>query len=160
MPLVRYRTGDLSRMLDAPCACGSLLRRLQPLKSRDSVRLGPPEGPGSTLTMAMLDEALFPVPGVIDFEATLHRSQGQSTLTIAAQSVHGLPNAAAAVPGSDAIPSPASPLEQALRKALGSVNAIDCEHRAGRLAVQISARHGVSALRPRAEKRMITEAGP
>ena len=147
MPLIRYRTGDLSRMLTAPCACGSLLRRLQPLKSRDSIHLGPPGEPGSSLTMAMLDEALFPVPGVIDFEATLHRGAGAATLTIAAQSVYG--------PGA----GPARPLEQALRKALGSVNAIDCEHRAGRLAVQIGARHGVSVLQPRAEKRMITEAG-
>ncbi len=160
MPLIRYRTGDFSRMLTAPCACGSLLHRLQPLKSRDSIRLGPLEAPGSPLTMAMLDEALFPVPGVIDFEATLRRGQGQSTLTIAAQSVHGLPNDDAVVPGSDAIPSPASPLEQALREALGSVDAIDCERRAGRLAVHIGVRYGVDALQPRAEKRMITEAGP
>jgi phenylacetate-coenzyme A ligase PaaK-like adenylate-forming protein len=152
MPLIRYRTGDLSRMLAAPCACGSLLRRLQPLKSRDSLHLGPPEGPGSPLTMAMLDEALFPVPGVIDFEATIRRGQGPATLTITAQSVYG--------PDAGPVRPPARPLEQALRRALGSINAIDCEHRAGRLAVQIGARHGVSVLQPRAEKRMITEAGP
>jgi phenylacetate-coenzyme A ligase PaaK-like adenylate-forming protein len=152
MPLIRYRTGDLSRMLTAPCACGSLLRRMEPLKSRDSVRLGSPKGPGSHLTMAMLDEALFPVPGVIEFEATLRRGQGLSTLTIAAQSVHS-------GPGADPVSGPANPVEQALRKALGSVDAIDCEHRAGRLDLDIGVRYGVDALQPRAEKRMITEAG-
>jgi phenylacetate-coenzyme A ligase PaaK-like adenylate-forming protein len=148
MPLIRYRTGDLSRMLTVPCACGSRLRRLEPLKSRDSIRLGPPEGPSRPLTMAMLDEALFPVPGVIDFEATIRRGQGLATLIIAAQSVHG-PTA-----------PPAHPLERALREALGSVDAINCEHMTGRLAVQIDVRYGVDALQPRAEKRMITEAGP
>jgi phenylacetate-coenzyme A ligase PaaK-like adenylate-forming protein len=153
MPLIRYRTGDLSRMLTAPCACGSLLRRLQPLKSRDSIRLGPPDAPGSRLTMAMLDEALFKTPGVIDFEATIRRGDGPTTLTIAAQSVQSSL-------GADPISGPANPLEQALRKALGSVDAIDCEYRAGRLAVHIGARDGVSVLQPRAEKRMITEAGP
>jgi phenylacetate-coenzyme A ligase PaaK-like adenylate-forming protein len=156
MPLIRYRTGDLSRMLTAPCACGSLLRRLQPLKSRDSVRLGPPERPGSPLTMAILDEALFPVPGVIDFEAKLRRGAGPATLTIAAQSVLGSPDAA---PRSDDASGPEGPLEQALREALGSVDAIDCEHKAGRLDLHIGVRHGVDVLQPRAEKRMITEAG-
>jgi phenylacetate-coenzyme A ligase PaaK-like adenylate-forming protein len=153
MPLIRYRTGDFSRMLAAPCTCGSLLRRLEPLKSRDSVRLGPPDGAGCRLTMAVLDEALFKAPGVIDFEATIRRSEGPATLTIAAQSIHGSPD-------TDTGPGLEGPLERALREALGSVDAIDCEHRAGRLAIHIGVRYGVDALHPRAEKRMITEAGP
>jgi phenylacetate-CoA ligase len=159
MPLIRYRTGDLSRMLAAPCACGSLLRRLEPLKSRDSVRLGSPDGAGCRLTMAMLDEALFKAPGVIDFEATIRRGEGAATLTIAAQSILGSPGINT---GPDTAPDTGleGPLERALREALGSVNAIDCEHRAERLAVHIGVRYGVSVLQPRAEKRMITEAGP
>lgn len=28
MPLLRYRTGDISRLIDSPCRCGSLLKRL------------------------------------------------------------------------------------------------------------------------------------
>ena len=34
MPLVRYRTGDVARILPGPCACGSLLRRLGPVLGR------------------------------------------------------------------------------------------------------------------------------
>ena len=34
MPLVRYRTGDVARMLPGPCACGSPLRRLGPVLGR------------------------------------------------------------------------------------------------------------------------------
>ncbi len=51
MPLVRYRTGDFTRILP-PCPCGSVTKRL------DAVARGP---------MARLDDALFPVPGLIDF---------------------------------------------------------------------------------------------
>lgn len=34
MPLVRYRTGDVARLLPAPCACGSPLRRLGSVRGR------------------------------------------------------------------------------------------------------------------------------
>ncbi|GFK92187.1 Phenylacetate-coenzyme A ligase [Fundidesulfovibrio magnetotacticus] len=34
MPLLRYRTGDLSRMLPGPCPCGSPLPRLGPVTGR------------------------------------------------------------------------------------------------------------------------------
>ena len=34
MPLVRYRTGDVARILPGPCACGSPLRRLGPVLGR------------------------------------------------------------------------------------------------------------------------------
>jgi len=34
MPLLRYRTGDMARMLPGPCPCGSPLRRLGPITGR------------------------------------------------------------------------------------------------------------------------------
>lgn len=34
MPLVRYRTGDFAAMLPGPCACGSAMRRLGPVRGR------------------------------------------------------------------------------------------------------------------------------
>ena len=34
MPLIRYRTGDLSRILPGPCPCGSIVRRLGALTGR------------------------------------------------------------------------------------------------------------------------------
>ena len=34
MPLLRYRTGDMGRILPGPCACGSPLRRLGPVAGR------------------------------------------------------------------------------------------------------------------------------
>lgn len=35
MPLIRYRTGDISRFLISPCPCGSILKRLEKVEKRD-----------------------------------------------------------------------------------------------------------------------------
>ncbi|AFQ43194.1 DVU_1553 family AMP-dependent CoA ligase [Desulfosporosinus meridiei] len=67
MPLIRYRTGDLSRFIPDPCVCGTVLKRLELLKSRDRVYLTETE----YLTMADFDEVLFALPKVMDFEVTL-----------------------------------------------------------------------------------------
>lgn len=42
MPLVRYRTGDVACLLPAPCACGSPLRRLGPVRGRIERKGGQP----------------------------------------------------------------------------------------------------------------------
>ena len=34
MPLIRYRTGDISRFVPGPCPCGSVLPRLERVRSR------------------------------------------------------------------------------------------------------------------------------
>jgi phenylacetate-coenzyme A ligase PaaK-like adenylate-forming protein len=70
MPLIRYRTGDLSRLLPGPCACGSILRRLERVRHRVDgfVSLGA----GGSIGIAALDEVLFAVPGLLDFTASLH----------------------------------------------------------------------------------------
>jgi phenylacetate-coenzyme A ligase PaaK-like adenylate-forming protein len=66
MPLVRYRTGDLSRFLPAPCPCGTVLKRLEWVRGRlrGSVRLGGQYD----LTVADLDEAMFPLQGLLNFQ--------------------------------------------------------------------------------------------
>jgi len=67
LPLIRYRSGDLSRLLPAACACGSPLQRLERMRGR--IGEGIDVGAGR-LTMAALDEALFAHPDVVDFSAT------------------------------------------------------------------------------------------
>ena len=69
MPLIRYRTGDLSRFLPEPCPCGTVLRRLE--KVRDRVDGAVWLGAGGAVTQSALDEALFAVDGVVNFSATL-----------------------------------------------------------------------------------------
>ncbi len=59
LPLIRYRTGDYTRILPEPCPCGCELLRL------DSLRRGGEEG-----TMAELDDALFSIPDLVDYRIT------------------------------------------------------------------------------------------
>ncbi len=69
MPLVRYRTGDLSRFIPEPCPCGTVLKRLEWVKGRLQGGVG--LGGGANLTVADLDEALFPLPGLLNFRVEL-----------------------------------------------------------------------------------------
>jgi len=70
MPLIRYRTGDLSRLLSGPCACGSIVKRLENVSNRVDrfVYLGA----GGSIGISTLDDALFAVPGLLDFTASLY----------------------------------------------------------------------------------------
>jgi len=85
MPLIRYRTGDVSRLLDCPCACGSPFPRLDRIRNRqaEGIRLGS----GLTLTMADLDDALFPLEGVVDFAAEIHEDGGTPVLSLVVETM-------------------------------------------------------------------------
>ena len=52
MPLVRYRTGDLSRFLPEPCPCGTILKRLEWVRGR---RRGPAYGSSHSNQYGKLD---------------------------------------------------------------------------------------------------------
>ena len=79
MPLIRYRTGDLSRFLPGRCPCGTVLQSMEPVKYRLSelIRIGE-----QRLSMPDLDEKLFPLPGVIDYRAEIQRSGNITKLYI------------------------------------------------------------------------------
>ena len=57
MPLIRYRTGDFTRILP-PCPCGGITRRLDKVSRREG-----------KLSMETLDSALFSVPELVDYRA-------------------------------------------------------------------------------------------
>lgn len=69
MPLIRYRTGDLTSFAPRPCPCGSVLPTLQRITGR--VGAAVEIGGGHVVTMPQLDDALFAVPGVLDFQANV-----------------------------------------------------------------------------------------
>ena len=88
MPLIRYRTGDISRFLPGTCGCGTILNRLERVRDRidGSVRLAA----GGSISLAALDEALFAVPGLLDFTALLHQGLRQRLeIRVYAPGVHG-----------------------------------------------------------------------
>ncbi len=69
MPLIRYRTGDLSRFIPEACPCGSALPRMDKIRGRikDMVRLRT----GEWLGIHDLDEILFRFPEVANYSATI-----------------------------------------------------------------------------------------
>lgn len=87
MPLIRYRTGDLSRFIQEPCPCGTALRRLAWVDGRLSgrVRLARDR----VLSSAEMDEALFPLPDLLNFRAMLTREDGLDTLHVSVFSETG-----------------------------------------------------------------------
>lgn len=91
MPLIRYRTGDIARIVPEPCPCGSALRRMERVRGRwdDILRLCPEY----TLMLSDMDEVLFRLPGLLDYRVMVskgrdgrfqlhidvHRAEGGST---------------------------------------------------------------------------------
>lgn len=69
MPLIRYRTGDYTRILPTPCPCGSAVQRLDTVRRR-----------GDRSEIAELDEKLFRLPQVVDYRAG--RRDGRLCLSV------------------------------------------------------------------------------
>jgi phenylacetate-CoA ligase len=80
MPLIRYRSGDLSRFIPEPCTCGTVLKRLAWVTGRLAGRVQ--LGGAGLVNMADLDEALFPLPGLINFQAAVSEENGVDVLQV------------------------------------------------------------------------------
>jgi phenylacetate-coenzyme A ligase PaaK-like adenylate-forming protein len=87
MPLIRYRTGDISRWLTGECPCGTPLKTLERVKSRVSGHVA--IGDQWQLTIAELDEALFSIAGVLDFSAAIAHEGVQDRLQLDVRVVAG-----------------------------------------------------------------------
>ncbi len=68
MPLIRYRTGDYTRVIPGRCPCGSQVLRLDTISRKETAEL------------AALDERLFSLPFVADYRA--ERREGRLHLQI------------------------------------------------------------------------------
>jgi phenylacetate-coenzyme A ligase PaaK-like adenylate-forming protein len=84
MPLIRYRTGDVSRFRVEPCPCGTHLRTLERVRGRITGSISFPSG---RLTQTELDEALFTIKDLLDFSALLEDRLGHTILTLAVRPV-------------------------------------------------------------------------
>ena len=126
MPLIRYRTGDVSRFIPEQCPCGSVLKRLDKVShSLDRVVL---LGGDIMLTMSQLDDILFPLPGVFDFQTEVAREVDQDHLHIILHLAEG---------------SDSTQIIDQARGRLKTVPGIETAVRAGRLVVDsISSRTG------------------
>ena len=84
MPLIRYRTRDISRLLSRPCECGaSTLKKIAKVTRRREgiVKIGE----GDEIYPAMFDELIFSIPDVIDYQLTLGKEGGRDILLFKAE---------------------------------------------------------------------------
>lgn len=138
MPLIRYRTGDISRFLPEPCFCNSVLKRLESVKARRGGEVGIN---GSTLTLSQLDEALFAIDGIIDFSASVDDRRNASKLNL-----------------SVSVAEPQYDYTAAVVSALDRVPAICSGRTNGSLAIAVSVCQIKELLSPQTTKRTIKEA--
>jgi phenylacetate-CoA ligase len=87
MPLIRYRTGDLSYWHPEACPCGSFLPRLAKIHGRLAARRELDKG--LSLQMPDLDEILLPVPGLRNYTASLTRQDNTCTLQLILEAAPG-----------------------------------------------------------------------
>jgi phenylacetate-CoA ligase len=85
MPLVRYRTGDLARFIRGSCPCGTILKRMDRIEGR--LRGAVILDKTHELSISDLDEVVFSVPGVLDYQAEVHGKEGKAHLQL---KVHAL----------------------------------------------------------------------
>ncbi|MHC1719494.1 MAG: DVU_1553 family AMP-dependent CoA ligase [Clostridiaceae bacterium] len=80
MPLIRYRTGDISRFIVGKCGCGSDMRRLDKIRGRKSefIELAP----GIFIGLPELDEEIFKVRGILNYKVKLYRGNPGSAMKL------------------------------------------------------------------------------
>jgi phenylacetate-CoA ligase len=79
MPLVRYRTRDISRLITEPCSCGasSLLKFAAVRKRVENIIT---VGSGGEIYPACFDDELFAVKGMVDYRVTVTRHDARDRL--------------------------------------------------------------------------------
>jgi len=80
MPLIRYRTGDIYHVIPDPSPCGTVLSRLARVSGRLDGRVQ--AGKGHILAIPDLDEAMFPIEGLINYSAELIRTGEKDRLVL------------------------------------------------------------------------------
>jgi phenylacetate-coenzyme A ligase PaaK-like adenylate-forming protein len=134
MPLIRYRTGDLSRFVPGPCPCGAVLRRLEKVRSRQRGLVFVEGGAG--FSMADLDEALLPLPGIVNFSAALTGCCGRTKLEITLFALRPVD-------------------ENRIRQALAVIPALGSALASGAFDLAITTRDVTDAIEASSEKRQI-----
>lgn len=93
MPLIRYRTGDITRFLPDPCPCGSMLRSLEKISGRVQQKF---QLCRHDYLISDIDEALFPYPGLINYQLSivhkLHADELKFKLHLLAQPANTIKN--------------------------------------------------------------------
>jgi phenylacetate-coenzyme A ligase PaaK-like adenylate-forming protein len=84
MPLIRYRTGNISRIINKPCGCGGMLSRLGRIEGRIINNI--PLGESETLSIHQLDELIFSEQNVRGYDAMIKKEGKSNTLHLTVDS--------------------------------------------------------------------------
>jgi phenylacetate-CoA ligase len=96
MPLIRYRTHDISRLLVEPCPCGAdTLLRIDTVKKRLGSILE--IGDGDEIYPTYFDDVLFEVPGLIDYQVTVTGEENKDRLDFKAEMISSAETAASEI---------------------------------------------------------------
>ncbi|MDD5728039.1 MAG: phenylacetate--CoA ligase [Victivallales bacterium] len=80
MPLFRYRTGDITRIIAAPCACGRTLRRIERIASRTDDRF---VIRGIGIFPSQIEAALLSVDGTLPhYNIVLYSENGRDEIEV------------------------------------------------------------------------------
>lgn len=83
MPLIRYNSHDLGRIIPEICSCGLPLKRIE-IKGRSDDLI--PIGAGDNLFTRMFDEAIFSIPEILEYQVIFDKKDGKDLITIIAES--------------------------------------------------------------------------
>jgi len=79
MPLIRYRTHDVSRRISEPCPCGAhSLTKIGKVKKRLENIVS--VGGGDEMYPALFDDVLFEIPGLVDYQVILTKEEGKDRM--------------------------------------------------------------------------------
>jgi len=84
MPLIRYRTHDISKVFGSPCECGaSTLKKIGKITRRLEaiVKIGK----GDEIYPAMFDELIFGAPDVIDYQLAFGKEEDKDIILLKAE---------------------------------------------------------------------------
>jgi len=83
MPLIRYKSHDLGRIIPGICSCGLPLKRIE-IKGRSDDLI--PIGAGDNLFTRMFDEAIFSIPEIVEYQVHFDKKNGKDQITVIAES--------------------------------------------------------------------------
>ena len=83
MPLIRYNSHDLGRIIPDLCECGLPLKRIE-IKGRSDDLI--PIGAGDNLFTIMFDKVIFAIPEIIEYQVEFDREYGKDKITVTAES--------------------------------------------------------------------------
>lgn len=83
MPLIRYSSHDLGRVIPEICKCGLPLKRLEIKGRTDDLLL---IGTGDNLHAKKFDDMIFSIPEIVEYQAIIDKKNGMDRITIIAES--------------------------------------------------------------------------